>query len=90
MPGMEDLAQSTADETDAALKDQETALLASTNLDWNSLSPQLTDQESFNKLMAAVREAQEKNESVAQLRARITSLGKGVIETAKKVAAILS
>lgn len=90
MPGMDSLAEQSAKETDTALQDQETKMLANTNLDWDSFRPQITDKVAFDKLMAVVKEAQAKNEQVANIKKNIMSLGKGVVSVAKQVATLAS
>jgi hypothetical protein len=48
----------------------------------------VSDAASFNQLIAAVEESTRRNESIAQLKQRITDLGKGALAVAKEVAAI--
>jgi hypothetical protein len=83
-----DLAAQSADAADAALKTDEVALLARTSVDLAALRPQVGDPASFDKLIAAVNESTRCNESIAQLKQRITDLGKGALAVAKEVAAI--
>jgi hypothetical protein len=73
---------------DAALANREAALLKSTTVNLEALRPQISDQASFNQLIAAVAESTRRNESIAQLQQRITDLGKGALAVAKQVAAI--
>ena len=82
------LADQSAAAADAKLKDQETALLARTAVNLSALRPQISDKASFDALIAAVNESTRRNESIAQLRERITTLGKGALAVAKEVAAI--
>jgi hypothetical protein len=82
------LADQAADAADAALKNDEVALLARTAVDLNTLRPQVSDKASFDQLIAAVNESTRRNESIAQLQQRITDLGKGALDVAKEVAAI--
>jgi hypothetical protein len=82
------LAGESAGAADAALKDDEVALLEKTSLDLAGLRPQVSDAASFDKLIAAVNESTRRNESIAQLKQRITDLGQGALAVAKEVAAI--
>jgi len=71
--------------TDAELADREASLLADTTIDWDALKPAGTDQATYDKLMKAVKEAQQRNETVAQIKQTITSLGTEAVALAKKL-----
>jgi len=83
-----DLASQSAAAADATLKNDEVALLQKTAVDLGTLRPKVSDPASFDKLIAAVNESTRRNESIAQLKQRITDLGKGALAVAKEVAAI--
>jgi hypothetical protein len=87
--GMDRLADKTKAKTDALLKDDEAQLLASTAVDLEELKPLFSDQASFDALIKAVNESTAKNESIAQLKQRLTDLGTGVLAVAKEVAPLL-
>ncbi len=78
-----------AAETDESLKKQLSTLMAATKTDFEKLRPQITDQETYDRLIRVVREATEKNENIAQLVTRVKKLGKGAAGLAKKVATII-
>jgi hypothetical protein len=90
MAGMGKLAHETKLKVDAELKEEEAAVLLSTKTDWESLRPQVADQESYYKLIAAVKEGQQKNITAAELKEKIETLGKGVVEVAAKVGPLLA
>ena len=83
--GMGDLADQTAMKVNQMLADRELQLLKNTGIDLNKLRPQISDEESFNKLIDAVQAATQRNESIAQLKSRIFTLGEDVIKVAKEV-----
>jgi hypothetical protein len=83
--GMGNISKKTKDRVDEMLKDDELKLLRDTEVDLESLRPQVSDDESFNKLIEAVQAATGQNENIAQLRERIESLGEGVVKVGKEV-----
>jgi hypothetical protein len=83
--GMDELAEATAQETNEYLKEREVLMLQSTKIDINSLRPQISDKESFDKLIQAVAESTKQNENIAALKDRLTGLGEGVVKVAKEV-----
>lgn len=83
-------AEKAAGETDAELADEISALNERTTVDLEELKPQVSDPESYDKLIAAVEESTAKNESVAQLQTRLIGLGKGVVKVAKEAAKLLT
>ena len=78
-------AHETAEEVNKILADQEMELLLNTGIPWETLKPQISDQESYEKLIAEVHEATRKNENIAQLKTRLETLGGNVMRVAKKV-----
>ena len=87
--GMGKLSKKTKERVDAELADREASVLAATSVNLESLRPRISDQESFDKLIAAVKQSTQKNESLAQLKQRIMDLGEGVVKIAKEAAAIV-
>jgi hypothetical protein len=85
---MDKIAAKSAAAADDTLAGREAALLKSTSVNLEALRPQISDQASFNQLIAAVNESTQRNESIAELQQRITNLGKGALAVAKQVAAI--
>ncbi len=83
--GMDDLAGEAERETNEALKDTELKLLASTTVDWKRIRPQIADQKTYDALMREVQIATAQNESLAQLKARITKLGSAGLAVVSKV-----
>jgi hypothetical protein len=88
--GMGNLSRKTKEKVDAELADMEATLLANTSVDLQSLRPQISDKESFDKLIEAVKVSTRQNEDIAELRQRISSLGANVVKVAKEVAAIVT
>ncbi len=87
--GMGKLADETKDEVDKELRDEETAVLKDTTVDLESLRPQVSDPEAFDKLIQAVNTATQRNESIAQISQRIKDLGEGVVKVAKEAAVLI-
>ena len=83
--GMGKRSRETRARVDEELKERELTVLIDTTVDLEALRPKISDAESFNKLVEAVQASTGKNESIAQLKDRITTLGKGVIDVAKEV-----
>lgn len=79
------LAHEAAEEVNEILADEEAILLARTRIDLESLRPQISDKQAYDRLIPVVRESIRKNESIAQLKARILALGKEVQKVAKEV-----
>jgi hypothetical protein len=74
-------------QTDNELAENEANLLLQTSVDWEALRPQVNDPEIYDQLIAAVNEATQRNESVAQLNTRLQQLGKEGFNLAQKVVA---
>jgi hypothetical protein len=89
MSGLRDKAKATAAKTDEQLSDIEARVLVDTVVDLPGLKPQVSDKASFDALVAAVDESTRRNESLAQLKQRLTSLGTGVLRVAKEVSGLL-
>ncbi len=83
--GMRRRASRTAAAVDARLAEIENNLLAETTFDWDSLRPQLSDQAEYDRLMAEVNEATQRNESIGQLVERVKALGAGGADLLAKV-----
>lgn len=66
-------------------KDELNDLLGLSREEINEITPDLTDLEVYDKLIAVVKEASRKNIMQAQLKAQIEELGNIAIEVAKKV-----
>ena len=89
MPGMESIAKSTAKQTDAELSGEELELIRTTTVDLASLAPKITNKADLDALIAAVKEANAKNQSVADFKNNLMALGTGVWNTAKQVIALV-
>jgi len=58
-------------------------------VDLEALKPQLSDDEAFDALVAAVRDSTARNENLAQLQIRIKALGENVVGLASKAVKLL-
>ena len=74
---------------DELLKEELTALRNAMTTDLEALRPQVTDKETYDQLIAVVKEATQRNESIAQLESRIKNLGTAAVKTFKEVAALI-
>ncbi|NIV96578.1 hypothetical protein GWN42_28290 [candidate division KSB1 bacterium] len=86
---MQEAAGEAREETDELLEDELLALRDATKTDLDALRPQVTDKETYDKLIAAVNEATQRNESIAQLKSRIENLGEAAVKTFKEVTALI-
>ncbi len=84
--GMEGLANEVVSQVDKELVDEEARLLQQTTVNLEQLRPQISDPDAFDKLVEAVQKSTQKNENLAQLKARLEKLGEGVLRIAKEVA----
>jgi hypothetical protein len=87
--GMDDIADDVVDQVDKELADEEANLLRQTTVDLEQLRPQISDPDAFDKLVEAVQKSTQKNEDLAQLKARLEKLGEGVLRVAKEVAGMI-
>lgn len=74
---------------DELLAEELQALKDATASDLESLRPQITDEETYDRLIAAVEEASRRNESLAQLKTRLEALGSTAVNVGKKAAKLL-
>ena len=77
-------------ETEQELADEEVELLLVTSIEWETLRPQVTNDAIYDQLIAAVNEATQRNESIAQLSKRLQQLGEEGQALAKKVIRLLT
>lgn len=87
--GMGKISRTTREQVDEVLEDRELTVLKNTSVNLEALRPRISDKESFDKLIKAVQVSTGGNESIAQLKDRITALGKGVMAVAKEVAQLV-
>lgn len=87
--GMRGRSRVSVDKTDAELAERELELLRGTAVDWEALRPHIADQALYDRLMRAVQAATAGNESLAQLRHRIETLGREGVALAKKLTGFL-
>lgn len=65
------------------------ALLGMSKADIDAITPDTTDLDTYNKLIAVVTEATRKNVAIADLRETIRDMGAVAVEIAKKVPGLL-
>ncbi|MCX5795027.1 MAG: hypothetical protein NTY77_06005 [Elusimicrobia bacterium] len=83
---MGSLAETTAADVDAKLKDEEAELLKNTATKLEDFRPIIgLSKEDFEKLVAAVNESTRRNEDAALLKKRIDKLGGAVVNVASKI-----
>jgi len=78
-----------AEDADAQLEGAAEKLMAATTVDLEELRPEVNDPETYDRLVAVVQEATQRNLKVAQLTSRIAALGDGAVSLAKNVSARL-
>ena len=85
-PGrMASLGDKARDRTNLELSDTEANILLSTTIDWEALRPQVTDKQTYDRLIEQVQQATANNEDLAQLKNRIETLGKEGVQLAKTI-----
>lgn len=85
-PGrMGKLGDETYEKTNLELADQELQVLIQSSSRWEELRPLIHDQETYDRLISMVQQATANHENLAQLRARIDTLGKEGWALARKV-----
>jgi CTP synthase (UTP-ammonia lyase) len=87
--GMANLAKETRKKIDQAMSVIEEQVIKTTNVNMESLRPQITDKEAFDQLIAVVNEATQKNYSIAELQEKVSVLGTNVKDTVIEVASII-
>ena len=87
--GMANLAKETRKKVDQAMSVIEEQVIKATNVNMESLRPQITDKEAFDQLITVINEATQKNYSIAELQERISVLGANVKDTVIEVASII-
>ena len=65
---MSKLSGKTKNKVDQELKEEELTILMRSSIDWNALKLKVTDKETYEKLIATVKESTERNESVLSSR----------------------
>ena len=75
--------------TDAILEDELNSLLEVTSSDLEALRPKISNEEEFDKLIAAVEDSTRRNEALADLKNRLEKLGKNAIIVVKEAARLL-
>ena len=86
---LEKQSEDAAKETDEMLSAELDALKNATAADMERLMPKITDKEIYDKLIDAVKESTDKNESLAQLEVRLKKLGTRAIKVAKEAIKLL-
>ena len=86
---LEQQSEEAAKETDELLSKELDALRNATAADMESLKPKITDKETYDKLIDAVRQSTDNNESLAQLETRLKTIGTAVIKVAKEAVKLL-
>ncbi len=86
---LKELSKEARKEADGELENELKALLEVTRSDLEKLRPKVSDETSYNKLIAAVEEATQRNESLAELKNRIEKLGTEVVRLGKEAAKLL-
>ena len=74
---------------DSLLDGELNALRAATRIDLDRLKPKVADSATYNQLLAVVEDSTRKNESLAQLKTRVETLGKEAVSIVKTVTTLL-
>ncbi len=88
--GMRSIGDAAAGEANEELATREAEVLKRSASALETLRPRVRDEHAFNQLVAAVQASTRANESVAELQARIRTLGEGVVAVAKQVAGFVT
>ncbi|MFZ5862384.1 MAG: hypothetical protein ACOYXR_06070 [Nitrospirota bacterium] len=86
---MKELARESARRTDDLLESDLEALKKATQSDLDALRPKVTDSETYDRLVEAVNESTRRNESLAELKARLEKLGGSASQLVKEAVRLL-
>lgn len=86
---LRELAKQSKKKADEELADALQTVKGMTRADLESLRPKVSNQEEYARLITAVEEATARNESIADLKARIEKLGPAALDLAKEVSKLL-
>lgn len=86
---MQAASEKAKNETDELLEPELKALKNATSTDLEALRPKVSNSEAYDKLIKVVKEATQKNESLAQLKANIQALGSEVLNVSKEMVDLL-
>jgi hypothetical protein len=87
---MAKLGKEAYERTNRQLADREARLLLEQQVNWEKLRPQVGESELYERLIAAVEEATEKNNNLAVLKSRLEELGAEGVKLSRKVIELLS
>jgi len=79
----------TAAKVNEALASEEAKLIRDSSSQLENLKPRVSDPAAYEKLIKAVAESTQCNESVAAFKERVSKLGEGVMKVAKEVYSFL-
>jgi len=86
---LEKQSEEAAKKTDDMLSEELDTLKNATAANLESLKPKITDKKTYDKLIDAVKKSRDKNESRAQLEARLKTLSTKAIKVAKEAVKLL-
>ncbi len=86
---LRDMAAASSRHTDEILEEELQALLAVSRVELEELRPHITDEETYNQLIAAVEEAERLDEQTEQLKKRLIQGGPNVLSIGKMAAGLL-
>lgn len=87
---LKDLATASSQHTDEILEEELQALLTATTEQLEALRPHVADEETYNRLMAAVEEATRQNEQTAQLKSLLMKGGSKLFNIGKTAGKLLT
>lgn len=88
--GMRDRARESAERTNQRLAEKERELISQTTIDWDAMKPQIGSESDYQRLMDAVQQSTDRNETVGAVIQRLEALGSEGIALAKKVRGIIA
>lgn len=86
---LRDMAKASSQYTDEILEEELQTLLSASGPQLEALRPHVTDEEAYDKLIAAVKEATLKNEQTEQLKEKLIKGGSKVFSMGKMAASLL-
>jgi hypothetical protein len=86
---MGNLSNKAANKTNTELRDEEAQLLLDTRVNLEDLRPKVSDQETYDALIAAVDEATRHHNDLALLKSRVKEMGEAGIKVFNKIKSFL-
>ncbi len=86
---LQEMAELSMQEAEELLSNELQTLMDATSVDLEKLRPDINDDETYEKVIAIVKEVTDKNFRIAQLKGKLELLGKDAVKVGKKIVKLL-